>query len=111
MFDCVLPTRIGRNGTVMTSNGRVIVRDAKYSRDFTPMDEECECPACKDHTKAYIRHLLKTGEMYGMRLTTIHNLYFLINLMKSIRCAILEDRLLDFRKEFYEKYYKNGGHK
>ena len=111
MFDCVLPTRIGRNGTVMTSNGRVIVRDAKYSRDFTPMDEECDCPACKDHTKAYIRHLLKTGEMYGMRLTTIHNLYFLINLMKSIRCAILEDRLLDFRKEFYEKYYKNGGNK
>ncbi len=111
MFDCVLPTRIGRNGTVMTSKGRVIVRDAKYSRDFTPMDEECTCPACRDHTKAYIRHLLKTGEMYGMRLTTIHNLYFLINLMKSIRCAILEDRLLDFRKEFYEKYYKNGGNK
>lgn len=111
MFDCVLPTRIGRNGTVMTSKGRVIVRDAKYSRDFTPMDDECECPACKDHTKAYIRHLLKVGEMYGMRLTTLHNLYFLINLMKSIRCAILEDRLLDFRKEFYEKYYKNGGTK
>ena len=111
MFDCVLPTRIGRNGTVMTSKGRVIVRDAKYSRDFTPMDDECDCPACKDHTKAYIRHLLKVGEMYGMRLTTIHNLYFLINLMKSIRCAILEDRLLDFRKEFYEKYYNNGGSK
>lgn len=109
MFDCVLPTRIGRNGTVMTSKGRVIVRDAKYSRDFTPMDDECDCPACRDHTKAYIRHLLKTGEMYGMRLTTIHNLYFLINLMKSIRCAILEDRLLDFRKEFYEKYYNSGG--
>ena len=111
MFDCVLPTRIGRNGTVMTSKGRVIVRDAKYSRDFTPMDDECDCPACRDHTKAYIRHLLKVGEMYGMRLTTIHNLYFLINLMKSIRCAILEDRLLDFRKEFYEKYYNNGGSK
>ena len=73
------------------------------------MDDECNCPACRDHTKAYIRHLLKVGEMYGMRLTTIHNLYFLIDLMKSIRCAILEDRLLDFRKEFYEKYYNNGG--
>ena len=111
MFDCVLPTRIGRNGTVMTSKGRVIVRDAKYSRDFTPMDDECGCHACKNHTKAYIRHLLKAGEMYGLRLTTIHNLYFLINLMKSIRCAILEDRLLDFRKEFYAKYYNIGGSK
>lgn len=111
MFDCVLPTRIGRNGTVMTSNGRLIVRDAKYAKDFTPMDEECACPACKDHTRAYIRHLLKTGEIYGLRLTTIHNLYFLINLMKSIRCAILEDRLLDFKKEFYEKYYNIGGSK
>ena len=109
MFDCVLPTRIGRNGTVMTSKGRVIVRDAKYSRDFTPMDEECSCFACRNHTKAYVRHLLKAGEMYGLRLTTIHNLSFLINLMKSIRCAILEDRLLDFRKEFYAKYYNIGG--
>lgn len=109
MFDCVLPTRIGRNGTVMTSKGKVIVRDARYSHDFTPMDEECGCPACQNHTRAYIRHLLKAGEMYGLRLTTLHNLYFLINLMKSIRCAILEDRLLDFRKEFYEKYYGTGG--
>lgn len=109
MFDCVLPTRIGRNGTVMTSKGRVIVRDAKYSRDFTPMDEECSCFACRNHTKAYVRHLLKAGEMYGLRLTTIHNLSFLTNLMKSIRCAILEDRLLDFRKEFYAKYYNIGG--
>lgn len=104
MFDCVLPTRIGRNGTVMTSQGRLIVRDAKYSKDFSPMDPECDCPACKDFTRAYIRHLLKTGEMFGLRLTTIHNLYFLINLMKSIRLAIIEDRLLDFKAEFFEKY-------
>ena len=111
MFDCVLPTRIGRNGTVMTSNGRVIVRDAKYSRDFSPIDEACGCPACRNHTKAYVRHLLKAGEMYGLRLATIHNLYFLINLMKSIRCAILEDRLLDFKGKFYAKYYNIGGSK
>ncbi len=111
MFDCVLPTRIGRNGTVMTSGGRVIVRDAKYSRDFSPIDEACGCPACRNHTKAYVRHLLKAGEMYGLRLATIHNLYFLINLMKSIRCAILEDRLLDFKEEFYAKYYNIGGSK
>lgn len=109
MFDCVLPTRIGRNGTVMTSKGRLIVRDAKYARDFTPMDSECNCPACRDHTRAYIRHLLKAGEMYGLRLATIHNLYFLLNLMKLVRQAIMEDRLLDFRDEFFESYgYKDS---
>ena len=103
MFDCVLPTRIGRNGTAMTSRGRVIVRDAKYARDFTPIDPECTCPACRNHTKAYIRHLIKAGEMYGLRLVTIHNLHFLVNLMAQIRQAIAEDRYLDFRREFYEK--------
>ncbi len=110
MFDCVLPTRIGRNGTAMTSQGKVIVRDAKYAHDFTPLDPECDCPACRNHTKAYIRHLLKAGEMYGLRLVAIHNLHFLINLMNSIRCAIMDDRLLDFKEEFYDKYY-NGGNK
>ena len=107
MFDCVLPTRIGRNGTAMTSRGRVIVRDAKYAHDYTPIDPECNCPACRNHTKAYIRHLMKAGEMYGLRLVTIHNLYYLINLMKEIRCAIMEDRLLDFRDEFYAKLEGN----
>jgi len=110
MFDCVLPTRIGRNGTAMTSQGKVIVRDAKYAHDFTPLDPECTCPACRNHTRAYIRHLLKAEEMYGLRLVAIHNLHFLINLMKSIRCAIMEDRLLDFKEEFFDKYY-NGGNK
>ncbi|MBO5076077.1 MAG: tRNA guanosine(34) transglycosylase Tgt [Clostridia bacterium] len=105
MFDCVLPTRIGRNGTCMTSRGKVIVRDAAYARDFGPVDPECDCPACRDHTRAYIRHLIKAGEMYGLRLTTLHNLHFLINLMKQVRYAILNDSLLDFRREFYEKYY------
>ena len=105
MFDCVLPTRIGRNGTCMTSRGKVIVRDAAYARDFGPVDPECGCPACRDHTRAYIRHLIKAGEMYGLRLTTLHNLHFLINLMKQVRYAILNDSLLDFRREFYEKYY------
>ena len=105
MFDCVLPTRIGRNGTCMTSRGKVIVRDAAYARDFGPVDPECGCPACRNHTRAYIRHLIKAGEMYGLRLTTLHNLHFLINLMKQVRYAILNDSLLDFRREFYEKYY------
>lgn len=104
MFDCVNPTRIGRNGTVMTSKGKLIVRDNKYSRDFTPMDDECDCYACKNFTKAYIRHLIKVNEMLGIRLTTWHNLRFLIKLMEQIREAIREDRLLDFRNEFYIKY-------
>ena len=104
MFDCVLPTRLGRNGTVLTSHGRVIVRDAKYARDFTPIDPECNCPACKNYTRAYIRHLIKTDEMFGLRLCTLHNLHFLINLMKSIRGAIINDSLLDFRDEFFEKF-------
>jgi tRNA-guanine transglycosylase (EC 2.4.2.29) len=104
MFDCVLPTRIGRNGTVFTSRGRIIVRDAKYARDFTPLDPECDCYVCRNFTRAYIRHLFKAGEILGLRLATWHNLQFLINLMSRIREAIREDRLLDFRKEFFSTY-------
>jgi len=108
MFDCVLPTRIARNGTVMTSAGKLIVRDAKYKDEFIPMDPECECNSCKNYTRAYVRHLLKVGEMFGLRLTTEHNLFFLINLMKQIRQAIMEDRLLDFKAEFFQKYGYNN---
>ncbi|HHV29290.1 tRNA guanosine(34) transglycosylase Tgt [Acetivibrio mesophilus] len=104
MFDCVLPTRIGRNGTVMTSRGRMIIRDAVYARDYTPMDPECDCYACRNFTRSYIRHLLKSGEVLGIRLTTWHNLRFLINLMKNVRQAIMEDRLLDFRNEFFNNF-------
>ena len=106
MFDCVLPTRIGRNGTVMTYKGRLIVRDAKYAEDFRPIDEECGCYACRNHTRAYIRHLIKANEILGLRLTTIHNLYFLLDLMKNIRSAIMNDNLLDFRNKFYERIEK-----
>jgi queuine tRNA-ribosyltransferase len=104
MFDCVLPTRIGRNGTIMTSRGRVIIRDAKYARDFSPMDPECDCYACRNFTRAYIRHLIKVDEVLGIRLTTWHNLRFLLNLMKNVRQAIIEDRLGDFRNEFFGNY-------
>jgi len=104
MFDCVLPTRIGRNGTVLTSRGRIIVRDAKYARDFTPLDPECDCYACRNFTRAYIRHLLKAREVLGIRLTTWHNLKFLLDLMKSIRQAIIDDRLGDFRNKFFKRY-------
>lgn len=107
MFDCVLPTRIARNGTVMTSKGKLVVRNAEYAEDFLPMDEECDCYACKNFSRAYIRHLIKAGEILGGRLTSIHNLRFLQNLMTNIRKAITEDRLGDYRKEFFIKYGYN----
>lgn len=105
MCDCVLPTRIARNGTAMTSQGKVVVRNAKYAEDFTTLDPECDCYACQNYTKAYIRHLLKSNEILGARLLSIHNLRFLLKLMSDVRQAIMEDRLLDFRDEFYKKYY------
>lgn len=104
MFDCVLPTRIARNGTCMTSQGRVVVKNAKYAKDFTPLDSECDCYTCKNYTKAYIRHLIKADETFGIRLTSTHNLHFLQNLMRQVRQAIREDRLGDFREEFFEQY-------
>jgi queuine tRNA-ribosyltransferase len=103
MFDCVLPTRNGRNGTVFTSNGRVIIRDAKYARDYSPIDENCDCYACRNFTRAYVRHLFKCGEILGLRLAAWHNLRFLIKLMEDVREAIKNDRLLDFRKEAFER--------
>ncbi|QMV43831.1 tRNA guanosine(34) transglycosylase Tgt [Cohnella cholangitidis] len=104
MFDCVLPTRIARNGTLMTSQGRMVVRNAKYSNDFGPLDPECTCYACQNYSRAYIRHLIKADEMFGLRLTTIHNLHFLVQLMGQVREAIREDRLGTFRDQFFEKY-------
>ncbi len=76
MFDCVLPTRIARNGTCMTSQGRLVVKNAKYAHDFRPIDEKCDCYTCKNYTRAYIRHLIKCDETFGIRLTSYHNLYF-----------------------------------
>lgn len=104
MFDCVLPTRIARNGTCMTSSGRLVVRNAKFARDFRPIDEKCDCHVCKNYSRAYIRHLVKCNESFGFRLTSYHNLYFLLNLMEQVRQAIRDDRLLDFREEYFEAY-------
>ena len=104
MCDCVLPTRIARNGTAMTWNGKVVIRNATYERDFTPLDPECDCYACKNYTRAYIRHLVKTKEILGTRLLSIHNLYFLTKLMERVRIEIENDNLLEFRDEFYKKY-------
>ncbi|WP_411347766.1 tRNA guanosine(34) transglycosylase Tgt [Paenibacillus sp. WLX2291] len=104
MFDCVLPTRIARNGTTMTSEGRVVVRNAKYARDFGPLDPNCDCYTCQNYSRAYLRHLIKADETFGLRLTTYHNLHFLLNLMRNVRQAIMDDRLLDFRDEFFTQY-------
>ncbi len=107
MADCVMPTRIARNGTVMTANGRLVVRNAKYKKDFGKLDPECDCYVCTNYSRAYIRHLFNVDEILGARLATIHNLYFLTNLMENIREAIRQDRLLEYKDEFYEKYGYN----
>lgn len=104
MFDCVLPTRIARHGTAMTSTGRKLLKNKEFERDFTPLDEECDCYCCKHYTKAYLHHLIKAEEMLGQRLISIHNTHFLLNLMKNIRAAIKEDRFLEFKECFYQKY-------
>ena len=104
MCDCVLPTRIARNGTALTSKGKLVVKNAKYKDDFSALDENCDCYACKNHTRAYIRHLLNVDEILGARLLSIHNLRFLIKLMENIRKSIEEDRYLEFKDEFYRNY-------
>lgn len=104
MADCVMPTRMARNGAFMTSAGQVTIKNAKHVHDFSPIDKECNCYTCKNYSKAYIRHLFKENEILGARLATIHNLFFLINLMKNIRMSIKGDYFLEYKKEFYSKY-------
>ena len=96
MFDCVLPTRLARHGALITHNGRVNIRDAKYKEDFSPLDEKCDCYCCKNYTKAYLRHLYVCDEIFGKRLLSIHNIRFLINLMEGAREAIKEDRFQEY---------------
>ena len=105
MCDCVLPTRIARNGTATTSKGKVVVRNATYEKDFTPLDPNCDCYTCKNYTRAYIHHLIKTKEILGARLLTLHNLRFLTRLMERVREEIENDNLLTFVKQFYNDYY------
>ena len=108
MFDCVLATRIARNGTAITSHGRVVVRNGKYKEDFTPLDPECDCYCCKNYTKAYLRHMVNTGEMYGAMLLSLHNITFLHKLMKGLRNAILGGYVKEYTQEFYRKYGGEG---
>ena len=104
MCDCVLPTRIARNGTAMTWNGKVVVRNATYEKDWGPLDPECDCYTCKNYTRAYIRHLVKANEILGIRLLSIHNLRFLTKLMERVREEIEKDNLGTFKEEFYKRY-------
>ena len=104
MCDCVLPTRIARNGTAMTWSGKVVVRNATYEKDWGPLDPECDCYTCKNYTRAYIRHLVKTNEILGIRLLSIHNLRFLTKLMERVREEIENDNLGTFKEEFYKRY-------
>lgn len=104
MFDCVLPTRVARHGALMTSHGRININNEKYKEDFTSLDDRCDCYTCRNYTKAYLRHLHKTDELFGKRLLSIHNVRFLLKLAEDIRQAIREDRLADFKEEFLELY-------
>ena len=107
MCDCVLPTRLARHGNAMTSEGNITIRNATYERDFSPLDPECDCYTCKNYTRAYIRHLVKTNEILGIRLLSLHNLRFLTKLMERVRIEIENDNLGTFAEEFYKKYYKS----
>ncbi len=104
MFDCVLPTRIARNGTAMTMHGDITIRNAAYKEDFGPVEEGCDCYCCRNYTRAYVRHLINCDEIFGGRLLSVHNIRFLHRLVNKIKEAIMQDRLLDFRDEFIAGY-------
>ena len=108
MFDCVLATRVARNGTVFTRNGRLVIRNAAYARDFRPLEEGCDCYACRNYSRAYIRHLLKAEEIFGLRLCSIHNLRYLTKLLEDIRSAIEQDSLRDFTEDFYSRHVRGN---
>ena len=106
MFDCVYPTRVARNGMAMTWKGRLNLRNASFMRDWGPIEEGCGCYACQNYTRAYIRHLYKAEEILAFRLVSYHNLYFLLEFMRQMRKAILEDRFVAFREEFWQYFSK-----
>ena len=106
LFDCVLPTRLGRNGTIYTKYGKISITNTKYRNDFSPIEEDCQCYTCKNYKKAYIAHLFHGKEMLAGTLASIHNLYFIVNLVKKIRQSILDDNFYEFKEEFLGKYEK-----
>ncbi len=110
MFDCVLPTRIARHGNAFTRDGKMNIKNAKYKDDFAPIESDCDCYACKNYTRAYIRHLITSNETFGARLLSIHNIRFLIKLTEEIREAIKNDNFLEY-KENFKRRYESGKHK
>jgi len=108
MFDCVVPTRYGRNGTVFTGRGRLVVKNAPFADDFRPLDEECDCYVCRNFTRAYIRHLIHSGEILGIRLTSQHNVYFMVKLVERMRKSIFNGKFDRWAEEFYNKYDQSG---
>ncbi len=108
MFDCVMPTRNARNGTFFTSFGKVVIRNAKYERDPLPIDPECRCSTCRNFTRAYLRHLFNANEVLALRLGTVHNVFFYLELMRNVRKAVAEGRFREFKKEFLGKRSAEG---
>lgn len=106
LFDCVAPTRLGRNGTLYTKTGKIIIMNNQFRNDFKPIEEDCDCFSCKNYTRAYIAHLFHGKEMLAGTLASIHNLYFIVNLVKKIRQSILDDRFFEFKDEFLREYLK-----
>ena len=109
MFDCVLPTRNARKGTVLTSRGRLVVKNAAYAKDTRPLDPDCDCYACRRFSRAYIRHLFAAGEILGMRLASLHAVTFIVRTMRQARRAIVEGRYGAFHREFEERYTSGEG--
>lgn len=109
MFDCVVPTRNARNGTLYTKNGKMLIKQERYKKDFSPPDEDCQCFTCKNYSRAYLRHLFTTGEVLSLRLNTLHNLFYYFSLINQIRKAIIDEMMEKFVIEFYKKHA--GGEK
>ena len=109
LFDCVLPTRMARNGTLLTHDGRLPLRNARFALDERPVEEGCPCYTCQHHSRAYLRHLIVSGEILGLVLGTLHNLTFYQRLMEGIRRAIEEGRLESYRRDFLQRYLSNEG--
>ena len=104
MFDCVLPTRVARNGTAFTRKGSISIKGGAYKADFRPIEEGCDCFACKHFTRAYLRHLLNVGEILGLRMLSVHNTRMYLKVMEDIRSTIADGTFAEFRREFVERY-------
>ncbi len=110
MFDCVYQTRMARHGMAITDDGNLNIRNQKYQTDFTPIQADCQCYACRNYTKAYIRHLLSVGEMFGAQLLSMHNIHWTLNLMNNIKASIREDRFMEYKQAFYQRFYHDDSH-